>query len=82
MKGVNINNQSSIITNHSPSGTLLQLKPHQIVGFLEGSICPFCKEPRIIYRSWRNDYLCGGCIEVFNLVDGNIRHLGNQEDID
>ena len=64
------------------AGTLLQLKKHQYTGFFNGDICPFCKEPRIIHRSWRDDYICGGCFEVFDLADGNIRHLGNQRDLE
>jgi len=64
------------------SRTLLALKIHQIVGFIKGYICPFCKEPRIIYRSWRDDYLCGGCFEVFAEAEGKVYHLGNQKDLD
>jgi len=76
------NRQSTIENRKSPHGTLLDLKVHQITGFFNGSICPLCKEPRIIHRQWRKDYYCGGCREVFDLVDGNVRHLGNQEDLD
>jgi len=70
------------MNNQSQIGTLLQLGTHQITGFFNGSICPFCKEVRIIHRKWRDDYLCGGCFEVFHLVDGNVHHLGNQENMD
>ena len=66
----------------SQAGTLLELKDHQITGFIEGSICPFCKNQNIIFRSWRNDYICGECFEVFNIVDGKVHSLGNQENLD
>jgi len=75
-------NQSSIINNQCPPGTLLALEIHQIVGFLKGSICPFCKNPNIIFRSWRKDHWCGGCGEVFVEKDGKVYHLGNQENLD
>ena len=64
------------------AGTLLELAIHQITGFFNGSICPICKFPNIIFRKRRNDYFCGHCFAVYDLVDGNIRHLGNQEDLD
>ncbi len=77
-----MNNQLSIINNHSVVGILLQLKPHQITGFIDGDICPFCKNQNIIFRSGRNDYLCGECFEVFTIVDGKVHSLGNQENLD
>jgi len=77
------NNQSTIENSQStPAGTLLALEIHQLVGFLKGSICPFCKNPNIIFRSWRKDYLCGFCFEVFVEKDGKVYHLGNQENLD
>ena len=63
------------------NGTLLQLSKYQIKGFTGGDICPFCKEPNLIYRSWRADYICGMCFEVFRL-DGGVYHLGRQDQID
>jgi len=64
------------------AGTLLQLSNYQVTGFVNGSICPFCKNQNIIYRSWRKDYYCGGCREVFTMEDSQVRHLGNQKDIE
>jgi len=69
-------------TKKTKPHTMLELKTHQITGFFHGSICPLCKEPRIIHRQWRDDYYCGGCQAVFVLVEGNIHHLGKQEDLD
>jgi len=74
--------EAAISQVKSPAGTLLQLEKHQITGFVEGSICPFCKNQNIIFRSWRKDYLCGHCFEVFKVVDGNVHHMGNQKDIE
>jgi len=77
-----MNNQSSIINNQSRPGQMLDLAVHQITGFFNGSICPLCKNPNIIHRHRREDYLCGHCFEVFRLVGGNVHHLGNQENLD
>jgi len=77
-----MNNQSAIENSKSPAGTLLQLEKHQITGMVAGSICPFCKESRIIFRSWRKDYLCGECFEVFEIIEGKVYYLGNQENLD
>ena len=64
------------------AGTLLKLTKHQVTGFVNGRICPFCKYANIIFRSWRGDYICGYCQEVFELSDGQVRSLGNQRRID
>ena len=76
------NSQSTIENSQCPTGTLLQLKPHQIAGFANGDICPFCKKQNIIYRSWRKDYYCGWCREVFTFDDSRVSHIGNQENMD
>ena len=75
-------NQLSVINNHSQTGTLLKLSRHQIKAFIDGSICPFCKEPNLIYRTWRDDHYCGMCREVFELKNGRVYHLGHQDQID
>ncbi len=75
-------NQLSIINNQSQTGTLLELSKHQVCGFVNGSICPFCREQRLIYRGWRDDHYCGGCREVFRLADEKVYHLGHQDQID
>lgn len=63
-------------------GALMQLSSNQIRGFVQGCICPLCKEQRLIYRAWRDDHYCGGCREVFRLADGKVYHLGHQDQID
>lgn len=66
----------------SQAGTLLQLEEHQVTGFVNGSICPFCKNQNIIFRSWRDDYLCGYCFKVYKLIKGKVHLIGDQEDLE
>ena len=57
---------------------IIVLNETQERGFVNGDICPACKNMNIIYRRWRDDFVCGWCKAVFIIVKGKIRHLGNQ----
>ncbi len=72
---------TSIATKKN-NGALMALSENQIRGFILGSICPLCKEMKLIYRSWRDDHYCGNCREVFRLSDGKVYHLGHQDQIE
>jgi hypothetical protein len=69
-------------TRAKSTGKRLALKGHQVIGFIDGGICPICKNPNIYYRSWREDYLCGYCKKVYRLIGNNVHLLGDQEDLD
>jgi len=41
-----------------------------------------CRKQNIIHRSWRKDFLCGACFNVYEMIDGKVYLLGKQEDLD
>jgi len=45
---------------------------------LHDDICPFCQKKRIIYRPWRQDYICGWCHGVFKMILNRMYQIGNQ----
>jgi len=45
---------------------------------LHDDICPACHANKILYRPWRQDYICGECKEVFKMIFDRMYRLGNQ----
>jgi len=49
---------------------------------LEDDMCPGCTMPKIIYRSWREDFYCGECERVFRMIGDTLYYRGFQKDLD